>query len=116
MKRYRITDFNLDYISYWGGVKRDYPKLYKLYMNDKKDLDVIAEGYGIICSIYIDKNNYFYSLAYNDIPESWDGDLKTGNYNSSIYSDKQIMLKRIIKTIFGLVFLKTNYYGKRQEF
>ena len=112
----KITDFNLDYISYWGGVKRAYPKLYKLYMNDKKDLDVIAEGYGIICSIYIDKNNYFYSLAYNDIPESWDGDLKTGNYNSSIYSDKQIMLKRIIKTIFGLVFLKTNYYGKRQEF
>ena len=115
MKQYNINFFNLDDIIFWGQIKRTYPKLYKFYMNNDRNLDAIAIDYGVECSIYVDKNNYSYALNYTDIPESWDGELETGIYTSITYNDKQIMLKQVIKTIFGLIFLKTNYYGKKGE-
>ena len=114
MKQYRITDFNLDYISYWGGVKRAYPKLYKLYMNDKKDLKEILEKYQIEGVVYAWDQGYSYNLKYEDIPDG-KGYLESGLYISQNYEDVNKMLKRVIKTLFGLMYLKKKYNEEKER-
>ena len=40
MKSFKITDFDLDNIIYWSAIKKLYPDLYNVYMNDTQDLSL----------------------------------------------------------------------------
>jgi|TARA_R110002020_G_scaffold459483_1_gene677489 hypothetical protein len=115
MKSFRITDFDLDNIIYWSAIKRLYPDLYNMYMNDNKDLISFCKRYKVKIEIYSQDNEitkkreWGYILDYEDIPQSYLGDLETGRYYSRKYENVLTMIQRIITTIFGLIFLKLNY-------
>ena len=115
MKSFKITDFDLDNIIYWSAIKKLYPDLYNVYMNDTQDLISFCGKYNIKVEIYskdneqTKKREWGYILDYEDIPQNYLGALETGRYFSRKYENILDIIQRVITTIFGLIFLKLNY-------
>ena len=106
---------DLDNIIYWSAIKKLYPDLYNVYMNDTQDLISFCGKYNIKVEIYskdneqTKKREWGYILDYEDIPQNYLGALETGRYFSRKYENILDMIQRVITTIFGLIFLKLNY-------